>query len=248
MAFPLQRPRRLRQSERLAAHGAGDAALRRLVHLSAVRRRRAKRGAQARREHARHVPALRRRGREGSAGASPTAACPPCCCSPRRDTRTRRPAPRSIPNGLVPQAIRAIKKACPKLLVWADVCLCGATDHGHCGHVTPGGVIDNDTSVETLAQVVARLCARRRRCRRAERHDGRPRARHPPAARPERFCEHADRFICGEIRLRRSMARSAKPRSRRRPSATAAPTRWIRRTAAKRCARCCWMSKRARTW
>lgn len=57
------------------------------------------------------------------------------------------------PNGLVPQAIAAIKKVCPDLLVWADVCLCGATDHGHCGHVTPAGVIDNDTSVATLAQV-----------------------------------------------------------------------------------------------
>ncbi len=57
------------------------------------------------------------------------------------------------PDGLVPQTIRAIRKACPKLIVWADVCLCGATDHGHCGHVLPGGVIDNDTSVETLAQV-----------------------------------------------------------------------------------------------
>ncbi len=57
------------------------------------------------------------------------------------------------PKGLAAQAISAIKDACPQLLVWADVCLCGATDHGHCGHVLPGGVIDNDTSVETLAQV-----------------------------------------------------------------------------------------------
>ena len=37
--------------------------------------------------------------------------------------------------------------------MWTDVCLCSATDHGHCGHVTPGGVIDNDTSIATLAQV-----------------------------------------------------------------------------------------------
>lgn len=57
------------------------------------------------------------------------------------------------PNGLVPQAIAAIKKVAPKLLVWCDVCLCGATDHGHCGHVTKEGVIENDSSVETLAQV-----------------------------------------------------------------------------------------------
>ena len=57
------------------------------------------------------------------------------------------------PKGLAAQAIAAVKDACPQLLVWADVCLCGATDHGHCGHVLPTGSIDNDTSVETLAQV-----------------------------------------------------------------------------------------------
>jgi len=57
------------------------------------------------------------------------------------------------PNGLVPLAIRAIKAAVPSLIVWTDVCLCSATDHGHCGHVLPSGAIDNDASVETLAQV-----------------------------------------------------------------------------------------------
>jgi porphobilinogen synthase len=57
------------------------------------------------------------------------------------------------PRGLAAQAIAAIKDACPELLVWADVCLCGATDHGHCGHVLADGTIDNDTSVETLAEV-----------------------------------------------------------------------------------------------
>jgi porphobilinogen synthase len=57
------------------------------------------------------------------------------------------------PRGLAATAIAAIKEACPQLLVWADVCLCGATDHGHCGHVTPDGVIDNDPSIGTLAEV-----------------------------------------------------------------------------------------------
>ena len=57
------------------------------------------------------------------------------------------------PHGLAAQAIAAIKEACPELLVWADVCLCGATDHGHCGHVLDGGTIDNDSSIETLAEV-----------------------------------------------------------------------------------------------
>lgn len=57
------------------------------------------------------------------------------------------------PKGLAASAISALKEACPQLLVWADVCLCGATDHGHCGHVSAQGVIDNDSSVVTLAQV-----------------------------------------------------------------------------------------------
>ena len=57
------------------------------------------------------------------------------------------------PKGLAAQAIAAIKDACPGLIVWADVCLCGATDHGHCGHVLEGGTIDNDSSIKTLAEV-----------------------------------------------------------------------------------------------
>jgi porphobilinogen synthase len=57
------------------------------------------------------------------------------------------------PQGLVPRAIDGIKSACPELLVWTDVCLCSATDHGHCGHVLDNGVIDNDSSIETLANV-----------------------------------------------------------------------------------------------
>jgi porphobilinogen synthase len=57
------------------------------------------------------------------------------------------------PQGLAAQAISAIKDACGPLLVWADVCLCGATDHGHCGHVLEGGAIDNDSSIQTLAEV-----------------------------------------------------------------------------------------------
>ena len=57
------------------------------------------------------------------------------------------------PQGLAAQTISAIKEACPQLLVWADVCLCGATDHGHCGHITQQGAVDNDSSVRTLAEV-----------------------------------------------------------------------------------------------
>ena len=56
------------------------------------------------------------------------------------------------PDGLVPTAIRAIKEAVPDLLVWADVCLCEYTDHGHCGLLTEDGEVDGDASLPLLAQ------------------------------------------------------------------------------------------------
>ena len=56
------------------------------------------------------------------------------------------------PDGLVPTAIRAIKQAVPDLLVWADVCLCEYTDHGHCGLLTEDGEVDGDASLPLLAQ------------------------------------------------------------------------------------------------
>jgi porphobilinogen synthase len=43
------------------------------------------------------------------------------------------------PDGIVPQATRAIKAAVPDLLVVSDVCLCEYTDHGHCGLLHEGG-------------------------------------------------------------------------------------------------------------
>jgi porphobilinogen synthase len=57
------------------------------------------------------------------------------------------------PDGLVPTAIRAIREAVPDLLVWADVCLCEYTDHGHCGLLTEDGAVDGDASLPLLAQV-----------------------------------------------------------------------------------------------
>jgi len=56
------------------------------------------------------------------------------------------------PDGLVPQAIRAIKKAAPDLLVWADVCMCEYTNHGHCGLLSPDGEVENDPTLDLLAQ------------------------------------------------------------------------------------------------
>jgi porphobilinogen synthase len=55
------------------------------------------------------------------------------------------------PKGPVPSAIRAIKAAAPGLVVWADVCLCEYTDHGHCG-VLKDGEVDNDATLPLLAR------------------------------------------------------------------------------------------------
>jgi porphobilinogen synthase len=54
-------------------------------------------------------------------------------------------------DGVVPRALRAMKQAVPELLLWADVCLCEYTDHGHCGVVVDGRV-DNDRTLPLLAR------------------------------------------------------------------------------------------------
>ena len=53
-------------------------------------------------------------------------------------------------NGIIPQAIRAIKSAVPDIAVITDVCLCEYTDHGHCGIIVEGEV-DNDVTLDVLA-------------------------------------------------------------------------------------------------
>ena len=58
----------------------------------------------------------------------------------------------SSPDGAVQRAIGAIRVAAPGLVVFTDVCLCAYTDHGHCG-VLNGQTIDNDASVERIAEV-----------------------------------------------------------------------------------------------
>ena len=55
-------------------------------------------------------------------------------------------------DGPVQRAIEGIKRACPDLLVAADLCACEYTSHGHCGIVDGDGRIDNDRSVELLTR------------------------------------------------------------------------------------------------
>ena len=55
-------------------------------------------------------------------------------------------------DGIVQQAIRAIKEAVPELLVVTDVCLCEYTDHGHCGLLDERGYVLNDETLAILSK------------------------------------------------------------------------------------------------
>ena len=55
-------------------------------------------------------------------------------------------------NGIVQESIRVIKEAQPELAVIGDVCMCEYTSHGHCGILLEDGVVDNDRTLELLAE------------------------------------------------------------------------------------------------
>ena len=58
-------------------------------------------------------------------------------------------------DGIVQQALRAIRHAVPELVLIADTCLCEYTSHGHCGIPGPDnqpGFIDNDRSLDLLTR------------------------------------------------------------------------------------------------
>ena len=59
------------------------------------------------------------------------------------------------PRGVVPEAVKAIKRAVPEMAVITDVCLCEYTSHGHCGVVKKNGAdycVDNDSTVKLLVK------------------------------------------------------------------------------------------------
>ena len=55
-------------------------------------------------------------------------------------------------DGIVQQAVAAIKEKVPELILVTDVCLCEYTDHGHCGIIEDGHV-DNDATLEILSRI-----------------------------------------------------------------------------------------------
>lgn len=66
-------------------------------------------------------------------------------------------------TGIVPQTIRAVKKAIPEMIIISDMCFCEYTDHGHCGIINtadnehydphlPAGYLLNDPTLQLLGR------------------------------------------------------------------------------------------------
>lgn len=55
-------------------------------------------------------------------------------------------------NGIVQEAVRALKRSCHDLVVITDVCACEYTTNGHCGLIR-NGYLDNDSSLELLTKI-----------------------------------------------------------------------------------------------
>jgi len=74
------------------------------------------------------------------------------------DTKDAKASGAYARNGIVQQAVRALKQELPDLLVITDVCLCEYMSHGHCGIVHAdkrGGKILNDPTLKLLARTAA---------------------------------------------------------------------------------------------
>jgi porphobilinogen synthase len=69
------------------------------------------------------------------------------------DHKDSQATPATAKDGVVPRALRAIRKAVGnRALIATDVCLCSYTDSGHCGVLDAAGRVDNDASIELIAQ------------------------------------------------------------------------------------------------
>lgn len=69
------------------------------------------------------------------------------------DGKTEDGARAADPQGIVPQAVHALRQAFGQdLMVATDVCLCAYTTHGHCGPLDGRGRVDNDAALPRLAE------------------------------------------------------------------------------------------------
>lgn len=54
-------------------------------------------------------------------------------------------------NGIIQQAVRALRDSVPEILIHTDVCLCEYTSHGHCG-ILQDHTVDNDATLDLLSK------------------------------------------------------------------------------------------------
>jgi len=149
MAFPIDRPRRLRRTERMralvreTALGPGD-----LVYPMFVGPGRGVR------QEIRSMPGQYNLSVDTAVAEAQEAAAlgvPAVILFGIPDRKDARASGAWAADGIVQQATRAIKKAAPDIMVITDVCLCEYTDHGHCG-VVEGDAILNDPTLDLLAK------------------------------------------------------------------------------------------------
>ena len=139
-------------------------------------------------------------------------------------------------SGIIARALRALKKEVPEVLLWADVCLCEYTSHGHCG-IVENNDVKNDETVSLLArQSVVYTEAGADVIAPSDMMDGRVGAIRA-ALDGAGHSQTPDSQLRREIRVRVLRRRSARRRNLPRSSAIAAATRWIQPTATKPCAR-----------
>ena len=65
-------------------------------------------------------------------------------------------------DGIIQNALRAIRRAVPEMALIADTCLCEYTSHGHCGPLqdgAPAGAVDNDAALERIARTAVSQAA-----------------------------------------------------------------------------------------
>ena len=149
------------------------------------------------------------------------------------------------PKGIIPRAVRAVKKAVPGLIVMCDVCLCEYTSHGHCG-ILEKGHVHNDATLELLARAsVVYAKAGADVVAPSDMMDGRVIAIRDgldEAGMDDTvIVSYAAKYASAFYGPFREAADSTPQR------ATARDTRWTRPTSARPCARWPWTWKKART-
>ena len=144
-------------------------------------------------------------------------------------------------DGIVQQALRALRPRFPELLLLTDVCLCEYTSHGHCGIVRDGEVV-NDESLDLIARTaVSHVEAGADAVAPSDMMDGRV-GRDPRGARRETpILAYSAKYASAFYGPFRETADSTPAFGDRRS------TRWIRRTSARRSANASSTCRRAPT-